>query len=71
MRVLLRTGLAAVAAVTLFATPAAASSGDPLGELGGECDGLVDIGCHVNDPSGPYSCTVYVAPSICPLKWAP
>ena len=70
MRLLLRAGLAAAAAVTLVAGPAAAS-GDPLvGDPGGECDGAVDWGCYVSDPTGPYSCTAYVA-GVCILKWAP
>lgn len=72
MRLLVRAGLAAVAAVTFVATPAAASSNDPIGEPGGECDGVVDAGCYVSDPGpkGPYSCTGWVA-GICILEWAP
>lgn len=71
MRLLLRAGLAAAATVALSATPASATH-DPLIELGGECNGVVDAGCYVTDPGpkGPYSCTGWVA-GICILEWAP
>ena len=59
MRNLLRATLAAaaVAALTaLSAAPAAAGAFEPFGE----CNGLVDVVCHVSNPDGAYSCTVFV-----------
>ena len=68
--------LAAAAAVAL-ATPASASDG-VIYEPGGECNGAVDHGCHVNHPDGPYSCTAWFdshgllsGDLECILKWSP